>query len=76
MCRHLILDIFFEVNKHQIEQMSLVDPSEDAPVPTLSNLQTKKDIQECMREVQRIFKSIIKGGSLEKESPESSPQKS
>jgi len=45
MCRHLILDIFFEVNKHQIEQMSVVTKSiEDAPVPTLTNQQTKKDI--------------------------------
>lgn len=51
MCRHLILDIFFEVNKHQIEQMSIITKGEDAPVPTLTNLSSKKDIQECVREV-------------------------
>ena len=30
-------------------------------IPTIDVSQSKKDIQECMREVQRVFKSIVQG---------------
>jgi light-regulated signal transduction histidine kinase (bacteriophytochrome) len=52
--------VFFELNKSQIEQM--VPSSSEAATETS---EMKKDIQECMREVQRVFKSIIKGSQEE-----------
>lgn len=58
LCRHLILQVFFEINKYQIE--SMVPPSDSSEAST-DTTNIKKDIQECMREIQRVFKSIIKG---------------
>lgn len=55
LCKHLILEIFFEVNKKQLAVITEEDGREQA----------KKDIQECMREVWRIFKSIVQGPSDE-----------
>ena len=60
-CRHLILDIYFEINKHQLSQIA----SSQKGDPQESN-QTQ-DVQECMREVQRVFKSIFQS-SLESSS--------
>lgn len=55
LCKHLILEIFFDVNKKQLAIITEEDGREEA----------KKDIQECMREVWRIFKSIVQGPSDE-----------
>ena len=51
LCRHLILQVFFEINNHQIE--SMVPPTSDISEGDASNDTTaiKKDIQECMREI-------------------------
>lgn len=79
MCRHLILDVFFDVNKHQIEQMGATSKSPQSSssktnMPSLDTLQSKKDVQECMREVQRIFKSIVKeSGNVIETSSDQSP---
>lgn len=43
---------------------------------SLDTLQSKKDVQECMREVQRIFKSIVKeSGNVIDNSSDHSPAK-
>ena len=41
----------------------MVPPTSDISEGDASNDTTaiKKDIQECMREIQRVFKSIVKG---------------
>lgn len=64
MCRHMILDIFFYINRYQIdliaEQQSIESlQSSTSIVSDLQSQQSKKDIQDCMREIYRIFKSII-----------------
>ena len=98
LCKHLILEIFFDINAFQIELISgisnykitdlsthirsqkaatsdvagselvksqgnstAISGSENAT--TVNAESSMKDIQECMREIWRVFKSIVQGPS-------------
>ena len=58
LCSHLILQIFFEVNRHQVMSIGF-DQGKDSSA--------KKDVEECMREIWRIFKSIVQSPTTENE---------
>jgi len=57
MCKHLIMEVYFSINIIQIKSMSGIsgDASEQM------NDENKKDISECVREIQRVFKSVVQG---------------
>ena len=58
LCKHLILEIYFKINTFQIRQISGLNQDK------ISNLEedgVKTSIQETVREVQRVFKSIVRG---------------
>lgn len=98
LCKHLILEIFFDINAFQIELISgisnykimdlskhiqsqktatseivgselvksqgnstAISGSENAVSTNVES--SMKDIQECMREIWRVFKSIVQGPS-------------
>lgn len=66
----MILDIFFYINRYQIDLISEKQSVEslqstDNLSTDIQSQQSKKDIQECMREIYRIFKSIIQGPSAD-----------
>jgi len=98
LCKHLILEIFFDINAFQIELISgisnykvldlqqqiqsqkssasdlagsdLVKSQGNSTAISTSETQaasntegSTKDIQECMREIWRVFKSIVQGPS-------------
>mmetsp|Transcript_4343 Transcript_4343/g.7325 ORF Transcript_4343/g.7325 Transcript_4343/m.7325 type:complete len:155 (+) Transcript_4343:658-1122(+) len=70
---HILIEIFFNVNKFQLESMrsqqakasSLDLSAKDKGQQLLRIAEFRKNasIQECVKEIQRIFKSIVHFGS-------------
>jgi hypothetical protein len=58
LCKHLILEIYFKINTFQIRQISGLNQDR---LSDLEDEGIKTSIQETVREVQRVFKSIVRG---------------
>lgn len=70
LCKHLILESYFDINKLMIERMTGLaspDATKDSVTHHLNDPQTQKDLNEVVREVQRVFKSIVNGPSNKNE---------
>ena len=59
MCKHITVELYFGINITMIKQMGGI--STDLEPKVLD--ENKKNIQECAREIQRVFKSIVQGPS-------------
>mmetsp|Transcript_10037 Transcript_10037/g.15278 ORF Transcript_10037/g.15278 Transcript_10037/m.15278 type:complete len:265 (+) Transcript_10037:3611-4405(+) len=59
---HLLLEIFFTVNAFQLEQMSICKVNElSKSYENVNDISNSEEIQDCIRELKRVFKSIVQG---------------
>lgn len=77
--KHLLLDTYFEINKYMLMNITGFDPLVSQQ-QNYAEIQKKlvvpeiqRNIKECIREVQRVFKSII-NGPVDKNEDESDVQ--